>query len=85
MEKKLFGYMPDGCKVYSYTLKNGKMEAEILTLGGIIRRLVVNGTDVVMGFDTVDEMLTDTSNQGALIGRYGNRIKDAHFFIDGKE
>ncbi|MBQ2733079.1 MAG: galactose mutarotase [Clostridia bacterium] len=85
MEKKLFGYMPDGCKVYSYTLKNGKMEAEIVTLGGIIRRLVVNGTDVVMGFDTVEGMLTDTSNQGALIGRYGNRIKDAHFFIDGKE
>ena len=85
MEKKLFGYMPDGCKVYSYTLKNGKMEAEIVTLGGIIRRLVVNGTDVVMGFDTVEGMLTDTSNQGALIGRYGNRIKDAHFFIDRQE
>jgi aldose 1-epimerase len=85
MEKKLFGYMPDGCAVYSYTMKNGKMEAEIVTLGGIIRRLEVNGTDVVMGFDTVEGMLTDTSNQGALIGRYGNRIKDAHFFIDGKE
>jgi len=31
MEKKLFGYMPDGCAVYSYTMKNGKMEAEIVS------------------------------------------------------
>ena len=51
MEKKLFGNMPDGREVFAYILKNGEMEAEILTLGGILRRLVFRGTDVVLGYD----------------------------------
>ncbi|MDY5941794.1 MAG: aldose epimerase family protein [Eubacteriales bacterium] len=85
MEKKLFGNMPDGREVFAYILKNGEMEAEILTLGGILRRLVFRGTDVVLGYDDLESILTDTSYQGSLVGRHGNRIKDAHFFIDGKE
>lgn len=85
MGKKLFGKLPDGREVFAYTLKNGEMEAEILTLGGILRRLVFRGTDVVLGYDNVQDILTDTSYQGSLVGRYGNRIKDAHFFLGGKE
>ncbi len=84
MEKKLFGNLPCGCEVYSYKLTNGKMSATILNLGGIIQKLVVDGVDVVMGFDTVEDILTDTSYQGSLIGRYGNRIAGAFFEIDGK-
>lgn len=83
MNKNLFGKMPDGREVYSYTLANGKMKAEILDLGGIIRVLEVEGIDVVGGFDTLDGILTDTTYQGALVGRYGNRIKGAQFTLNG--
>jgi aldose 1-epimerase len=45
-----------------------------------------NFEDIVLGFDTIDGYLN--SNEiyyGALIGRYGNRISDGRFFLDGKE
>ena len=85
MKKELFGRMPDGCEVHAYTLKNGKMEARILDLGGILSRLSVNGQNVILGFDTLEGVLEDTSYQGSLVGRYGNRIHNARFVIDGKE
>lgn len=84
MQKKFFGKMADGAEVYSYVLENGKMKAEILDLGGTIRVLECDGIDVVGGYDTLDGILEDTSYQGALIGRYGNRIKAAQFTLGGK-
>lgn len=83
MNKKLFGKMPDGKEVYSYTLENGRMKADILDLGGTIRTLICDGIDVVGGYDTLDGILADTTYQGALIGRYGNRIKSAKFTLGG--
>ena len=83
MNKKLFGKMSDGREVYSYTLTNGKMKAEILDLGGTIRVLEVEGIDVVAGYDTLEGVLADTTYQGALVGRYGNRIKGAQFTLNG--
>jgi len=83
MEKKLFGKMADGREVYSYTLQNGRMKAEILDLGGTIRVLECDGIDVVGGYDTLEGICTDTTYQGALIGRYGNRIKAAAFTLNG--
>lgn len=84
MEKKLFGKMPDGREVYAYTLKNARLSAEILSLGGIIRILSIDGDDILGGFDTLEDILKDTSYQGSLIGRYGNRIKNAQFELNGK-
>ncbi len=83
MEKKLFGNLPCGKEVYEYTLANGRMKAEILDLGGTLRVLECDGIDVIGGFDTLDGVLTDTTYQGALIGRYGNRIKAGTFTLNG--
>lgn len=83
MNKKLFGKMPDGKEVYSYTLSCGRMKADILDLGGTIRTLFCDGIDVVGGYDTLEGILTDTTYQGALVGRYGNRIKAAQFTLGG--
>ena len=53
--KALFG-KTDGKEVYSYTLSNKSgTTAEILTYGGIIRKLVYNGVDVVLGRDSIEE------------------------------
>ncbi len=87
--KELFGKKPCGCEVYAYTLtnKNGA-SVKILTLGGIIQSLNVpdrngNMADVVLGFDTVEAYLKDNGYHGAIIGRYGNRIANGRFTLNG--
>jgi aldose 1-epimerase len=41
--------------------------------------------DVVLGYDTLDGFLNDTSTHfGSIVGRYGNRIALGKFSIDGK-
>ncbi|WP_018337159.1 aldose epimerase family protein [Butyricimonas synergistica] len=77
-----------------YILKNECLEIHVCNLGGIIKNLFVRDykwkqTDVVLGFDNVEQYAAPTylNNYpyfGALIGRYGNRIKDASFEIDGQ-
>lgn len=84
MKKTLFGNLPDGRSVYEYEMHDGSITASVLSLGGIIRKLVVDGVDVVAGFDTLSAILEDDSYQGALIGRYANRIRDARFVLNGE-
>jgi aldose 1-epimerase len=91
IEKKSFGKTAAGQAVDLYVLtnKNG-MEADIITYGGIVARLLAPDrsgkmADVVLGFDTLDNYLKRHPYFGALIGRYGNRIGKAHFFLNGEE
>jgi aldose 1-epimerase len=89
-KKTSFGKTPDGEAVDLYTLtnKNG-VEAAITNYGGSVVSLKVPDRDgkpgdVVLGFDSVDGYVSNTSYLGALIGRYGNRIGHAEFKLDGK-
>lgn len=85
-----FGKTPDGQAVELYTLRNSKgMEATIMTYGGIVTSLKVpdkNGKfdDVVLGYDNLGGYLTNSPYFGALIGRYGNRIANGKFSLDGQ-
>ncbi|NNE76362.1 MAG: galactose mutarotase, partial [Pricia sp.] len=91
MEKSEFGTTPDGEKVDRYTLNNEKgMTVEIITYGGRITSLTVpdkNGElqNVVLNFDSLDDYLKTNPFFGALVGRYGNRIANAKFDLDGTE
>lgn len=78
----------NGKQIKVYTMQNKRgMKVEILNFGGIIRSICVpkNGEmiDVVLGYDTIEEYVSDTSCFGALIGRNANRIKNAFFTLDG--
>ncbi|MBO7292597.1 MAG: galactose mutarotase [Clostridia bacterium] len=84
MEVKEFGILPDGSKVLQYILKTCDAEVRILNLGGIITDFIYEGRNVVCGFDTLDDYLLDDSYQGALIGRFANRIAGASFSLNGK-
>lgn len=85
MNKKLFGKLPTGEEIYIYSLTDGDSKAEIMTFGARIVSLHPFGvTDVVGGFDKLEYYLTDTSYQGATVGRVANRIENACFEIDGK-
>jgi len=84
-----FGNMPDGTPIEQFCLTNRQgVSVEILNLGGIIRRWLIPNdkklhTDIVLGFDTVDEYLSDDSYLGALVGRYANRINKGKFCLGG--
>ena len=88
--KTPWGKTPDGQPVDRYTLTNKDgVEATITTYGGAVVSLKVpdrNGKlgDVVLGYDSLDGYVNDKSYFGALIGRYGNRIGQAQFTLDGK-
>ena len=89
IEQSTFGTMPDGTPVEQFCLTNQQgVSVEILDLGGIIRRwLLPNNkkkvTDIVLGYDTVDDYLSDDSYLGALVGRYANRINKGKFSLAG--
>ena len=84
MEPKLFGTLPDHTDVYQYVLKNSEIEVRILNYGGIITDFICHGRNIVCGFETLQDYLTDDSYQGALIGRFANRIAGASFTLNGK-
>jgi aldose 1-epimerase len=88
-EKTAFGKTPDGHNVDLYTLsnKNG-MQVAITNFGGIVVRIAVadrkgKAQDVVLGYDSLDGYLNDKAYLGAVIGRYGNRIAQGKFALDG--
>jgi aldose 1-epimerase len=65
-------------------------EACITNYGGRLVSLVVpdrngNPVDVVLGYDNIEAYTSSPGNFGALIGRYGNRIANARFSINGTE
>ena len=88
IQKSLFGVLANGKEVYAYTMtnKNG-MSAKIISYGGAIVELKVadkNGcfTDVVGGYDCLDYYVNSDGYQGALIGRWGNRIGKGKFTLE---
>lgn len=83
--KNLFGVLPTGEKVFSYELKDGDYSVKIINYGAIIQSFNCFGTDIVGGFDTLEEYINDGSFQGCIVGRVANRIKDAKFTLDGIE
>lgn len=84
IEKKFFQKTNKGC-IYSYFLDNGKgLQAEILNLGGIIRRLIFDGVDVVLGRDDYEKYMYANEYFGAIIGRNSNKIEDCKFKMGEK-
>lgn len=85
-----FGQTPDGKPVTLYTLRNSNgIVATICNYGGIVTSLQVpdrNGKlgDVVLGYDNLAGYLKETPYFGALIGRYGNRIAQGKFTLNGQ-
>lgn len=90
IQKKAFGILADGKKVSAFTLRNENgMKVKILDFGGTIVQIKVpdrdgNRADVICGYDQLDSYINGDGYQGALIGRFGNRICRGKFTLDGK-
>ncbi len=90
MSREPFGTLPDGTAIELFTLRNPSgMEVKVTNYGGIITELKVPDRDgklddVVLGYSSIDGYLKSSPYFGAIIGRYGNRIGNAQFKLDGQ-
>jgi aldose 1-epimerase len=79
----------EGKKTDLYLLKNDKIQVYITNYGGRIVNLLTPDSkgvmgDVVLGFKSIaDYQKAKTPYHGCLIGRYGNRIAQGKFELDG--
>ncbi|WP_049723675.1 aldose epimerase family protein [Gilvimarinus polysaccharolyticus] len=85
-----FGALDNNRTSHLYRLTNAQgSSAELTNLGALLVSLKVpdrNGdyADVVLGFDTAQQYLTDSPFFGATIGRYANRIASGRFSLNGQ-
>ncbi|MFT5366336.1 MAG: aldose 1-epimerase [Candidatus Latescibacterota bacterium] len=85
-----FGTTTEDQKVTQYTLTNSNdCQVKIITYGAIVTSITVpdrNGqiADVVLGHDTLDGYESAPAYLGAVVGRYGNRIRNGQFELNGQ-
>ena len=92
-QSRPFGALPDGTPVDLYTLASANpsgMSVRAINYGAIITSIQVPDrkgrlTDVVIGHDDIDGYLNRSRFFGAVVGRYGNRIANGRFTLDGRD
>ncbi|UZD21405.1 galactose mutarotase [Algoriphagus halophytocola] len=91
-QEQVFGTTFQNKKVETYEIKNANgMKMKVTNFGARVTHLWVpdkdgNLVDVVLGFETLDEYTKSSEKYfGAAIGRYGNRIADGKFTLNGEE
>lgn len=85
-----FGVLDGTQEVQAITLGvKGGLQAQVLTFGGILRRLVFPtrgvSRELILTLPDLDAYVRDTTFQGVLVGRVANRIGGARFELDGRE
>ncbi len=90
IRKEIFGKTKENTTIHKFILTNENgMEISVINFGGIITSLKSrdskgNYEDVVLGFDNLSQYEDESPYFGAIIGRYGNRIAEGKFTLDGK-
>lgn len=84
-----FGSTPDGRTVHRICLQNGSLSCEVITYGATLRTLLVpdregRPVDVVLGYDTLAQYLSENGYLGATVGRVANRIARGSFVLNGQ-
>ena len=86
-----FGKLADGTEAKIYRLQGrGGLILDVSDYGGRVVRCYApdkygNLADVTLGWNTPAEYDKYGFSMGTIIGRYGNRIADGKFTLDGKE
>lgn len=81
----------DGRRVRLIPLRSaGGLRAAVCNHGGRLLALEVQGRDgrlrdVVLGYDSLEQMLQGMPSMGAFIGRFANRIAQGRFTLDGQQ
>ena len=86
---KSFGRLSDGREAKIWRIAGlGGLTLDVSDYGGRVVRVYApdrygNLADVTLGFNTAAEYEKNGMSVGTLIGRYGNRIADGRFTLDG--
>jgi aldose 1-epimerase len=86
-----YGTLPDGRVARIFTLENRHgLRARVTEYGAILVSVETPDrhgklADITLGFDTLAGWLQNPSYLGASVGRFGNRIRDGKFTLDGRE
>ncbi len=89
--RESFGEMAMGLPVELFTLSNPQgIVAKITNFGGILTSLQTPDRDgkvdeITLGFDSLAGYLGEHPYFGATVGRFGNRINQGRFTLDGKQ
>ena len=89
IRRDVFGAMPDGQRVDVFTLTNTNgVTARLSSLGATLVSLMAPDragrvADVVLGYDTFEGWTNNAPFFGVVVGRYGNRIANGRFTLDG--
>lgn len=87
--KGYFGSTKQGEEIMKYQITNGNgAYIEVLNYGAVLHKVVVPDqegqlTDVVLGFDHLEDYFENPSYFGGTVGRNANRIAGASFELDG--
>lgn len=78
----------DNTQIYKLTNDNGLI-IEFIALGGRIKSVKIPNndtyTDILVGYDSVKEMVDGDGYMGAICGRVANRIGNGKFTLEGKD
>ena len=87
---KAFGKLSDGRETKIWRVQGeGGLVLDVTDYGGRVVRCLApdrygNLADVTLGWNTAAEYEKNGVSMGTIIGRFGNRIKDGRFTLDGK-
>ena len=70
-------------KIEKYSIQNKNIQAEFISFGARMTKLVFNGTDVLLGYDNAEDYLNDTLFIGATVGRFAGRIGKTDLTLKG--
>ena len=90
VEQTQFGITPEGADISLFSLNNGNgLTCSVTDFGATLCRLYFPDKtgrlqNLVLGYDGFENVLGDANYFGATIGRYGNRIGNGQFQIEGK-
>lgn len=86
-----YGNLSDQTPIKQVTLTNiNGIEVDVISFGGIITRISTpdkkgNIDNIVLGMDGIEEYEAGNPYYGAIIGRFGNRIANGKFTLEGVE
>jgi aldose 1-epimerase len=89
VSKAPFGTTAEGTPIEIYTLTSEQLTVSIITFGARVTSIEApdrhgKRADVVLGYNDVATYEADTTYLGAIVGRYGNRIAQGTFSLDGE-
>ena len=88
---RAYGKLADQTPINQVTLTNSNgVSVDVINYGGIITRIETpdsNGNmgNIVLGMDNLEDYTNATTYFGAIIGRFGNRIANGKFSLNGTD